>query len=295
MDKLTTMAAFLAVIDKGSFTAAGEHLGLSRAVVSKYVMQLEADLGARLLYRTTRTHSLTDIGREYVPRCRAILADVADADDCANEASGAVRGRLRINAPLSFGTRQMGSMMAQFCRAYPLVRIDLELNDRFVDVVDEGFDVALRIGRLSDSSLIARKIVDMPMVTCAAPNYLDAMGRPDHPDALKHHACLLYGQGSRHVPWQFTKQGEDMDVRVSGPLASNNGDVLADAARAGLGIVQSPYFIVADDLQAGHLEAILPDWQQSDLSLSAVFPSKRFLSARVRVFIDHALQTFGAR
>lgn len=293
MDKLTNMAAFLAVVDRGGFTRAGEHLGLSRAAVSKYVMQLEEHLGARLLNRTTRTHSLTAIGEGYMPRCRAILADVADADACATEASGALRGRLRLSAPVSLGARKMGEMIAAFCRAHPAVQVELVLNDSFVDVIAEGFDVVLRIANLSDSSLIARKIADMSMIACAAPHYLEAMGRPSMPDDLKHHSCLIYDNNARNSVWRFERKTEPQEVRVSGPLAANNGDALADAARAGLGIALLPQFIVADDLRDGHLEPVLPDWQSPDIAMSAVFPSKRFLSARVRAFIDHATTIYG--
>jgi len=294
MDKLTNMAAFLAVIDRGSFTEAGQYLGISRAAVSKYVMQLEESLGVRLLNRTTRTHSLTDIGAEYVPRCRSILADMADADACANEAGRAVRGRLRLNAPVSFGVREMGKVIAKFCKIHPLIEIELELNDHFVDVVADAFDVVLRIGVLQDSSLIARKIANVPMVTCAAPSYLEAMGEPQTPQDLKQHACLVYDNIRRPSLWQFENKDSVQEVRVRGPLTSNNGDVLADAARAGLGIVQNPLFIVADDLRSGKLQEILTPWKQPDITLSAVYPSRKFLSARARAFIDHASQMFGA-
>ncbi len=292
MDKITSMKAFVAVIDRGSFTNASEHLGISRAAVSKYVMQLEDSLGVRLLNRTTRHHSLTDTGREYLPRCRAILADLNEAEANASKSNTALRGLLRINAPVSLGVRKMGEVIAGFCKKHPMIEVELELNDRFIDVVAEAFDVVLRIGKLNDSSLIARKIASIPMVTCASPGYLDAMGIPDHPEQLKQYACLTYDNAGRNSLWEFLKQGARQQIRISGPLTSNNGDVLADAARAGLGLVRSPLFIVADDLRAGSLQAVLGDWQPPDITMSALYPSRRFLSARARAFVDYALEHF---
>ncbi len=287
------MTVFTEVVDRGGFTAAAERLGLSRAAASKQVMQLEDRLGTRLLNRTTRRVSLTETGRIYYERCKAILADVEEAEACAGESTATPRGRLSVNAPMSFGVLHLGPVVAAYCDRYPEVQVVLDLNDRFVDVVAEGFDVVIRIAQLEDSSLIARRIAPCRRVLCAAPRYLETHGVPKVPQDLALHRCLRYTNLPSGDTWTLDGPNGVESVRVNGPVCANNGEILSLSAVRGLGIALEPTFIVGPYLRDGTLRVVLPEYRPPEVAIFAVYPSRRFLTAKVRSFVDFLSDHFG--
>ncbi|PWC34033.1 LysR family transcriptional regulator [Azospirillum sp. TSO35-2] len=295
MDRLDDMLAFIKVVDTKSFTAAADRLNLSKSVVSRRIGELENRLGARLLNRTTRKLSLTEVGQAYYERCSRILADLEEAEQAVADLHAAPRGRLKLNAPVSFGVLHLAPAVAEFLERYPSIEIDMDLNDRFVDLVDEGYDLAIRIGRLRDSSLIARKLAPARVALCASPAYLKKHGIPETPEDLGRHSCLLYTNLPSPELWPFMVDGELRNIRVSGPIRSNNGDLLREAAIAGLGLVMSPTFLCGEALSRGELVTVLPRHVPSDTSVNAVYPQNRHLSPKVRVFVDFLVQRFGPR
>jgi DNA-binding transcriptional LysR family regulator len=292
MDNLTGMAVFARVVDARSFTAAAAALGLSKSAVSKQVARLEDRLGARLLNRTTRRLSLTEVGAAFYERCARILAEVEDAELAVGRLQDAPRGTLRINAPMSFGQLHLAPAVADFLNGHPGLAIDLTLNDRIVDLVEEGYDVAIRISRLADSSLIARRLVPSRRVVCGSPAYFERHGVPRHPADLRRHNCLLYSYLPSAEEWQFVGPDGPAAVRVSGTLRANNGDALEAAMLTGLGVALQPTFIAGRDLQAGRLVAVMPDYVDESASVYAVYPHSRHLSAKVRAFIDFLAARF---
>lgn len=295
MDRLAAMEAFVRVVERGSFSAAAEDLRLSRAMVSKHVQDLEDHLGARLLNRTTRSVGLTELGRVYHERCVQILADIAEAEQAIGDLQVAPRGRLRLNAPMSFGTLHLAAAVADFTAGHPGVSVDMTLNDRVVDLIEEGYDLAIRIGQLPDSSLIARRLAPCHMVVCAAPDYLAAHGRPVRPADLARHNCLGYTYWALRGEWRFVGPEGPVSVRISGTMEANNGEALRAAALRGQGIILQPSFIVGDDLAAGRLEPLLCDHRTVDLAIFGVYPSGRHLSAKVRSFLDFLVARYGER
>lgn len=295
MDKLSSIKAFTKVVDHGNFSEAGRELRLSRSAVSKYVIELERELGVQLLNRTTRSVSPTDNGQAYYRRCLAILADLEEADMAVTQAQVEPRGTLRVNAPMSFGTLHLGQAIADFMGLYPELTIQLVLGDHFVDPVQEGFDVTLRIADLASSSLIARKIVPARRVVCASPDYLARRGTPRHPNDLRDHDCLTYDHLATGTQWKLSGPDGDHWIQVSWTLCANNGEVLGDAAIKGRGIALLPTFLVGPHLQAGRLSAILTDYKAPDLTLYAIYPPTRHLSVKVRLFIDFLVERFGGR
>ena len=294
MDRLSSLQAFVRVAETGSFSEAARRLRSSKSAVSRQVSALEAELGARLLHRTTRSLTLTEAGRGYFERAARILADLDEADRSVSALQTAPRGRLRVNAPMSFGFLHLAPAIPDFLSRYPEVEIDMIMNDRFVDLVDEGFDVAVRIGHLEDSSLVARRLAPIRRVVCASPAYLAARGTPASPDELKMHACLCYSNVPRE--WRFVAaDGRPWPVEVKGPLSANNGDALRIAALKGVGMINQPTFIVGGDLQTGELVSVLADFVPQDLSLHAVYPHSRHLSPKVRAFVDFLAARFGPR
>ncbi len=293
MDRLISMKAFAQVVDTGSFTQAADRLGVTRAAISKSVMQLEKQLGARLLNRTTRRVSPTEVGLVYHDRCRAILADIDEAERAVSSLHDEPRGRLRINAPMSFALLHLTGPLTDFMARYPEVKVQMIMNDRHVDMIDGGFDLGIRIGRLTDSSLIARRISKSRRVTCAAPDYLDAHGTPNHPQDLRDHVCLTYGHLSHGTRWTFAGPTGEVAVTIDAALCVNNGDFLCDAALKGRGIVSMPTFIVGDGLRSGRLVKVLQDWSPAPADISVIYPPHRYLSAKVRVFIDFLVERFG--
>jgi DNA-binding transcriptional LysR family regulator len=295
MDKLISMRAFTKVVDHGSFSEAARDMRLSRSAISKYVIDLEAELGVQLVNRTTRSASPTDNGRLYYERCVAILADIKEADLTVSHLQVTPRGTLKVNAPMSFATLHLGKAIAAFMERYPELDIQLILSDQQVDTVQEGFDVTIRIANVADSSLIVRKIAPAPRVLCASPAYLKRRGTPKHPNDLRSHDCLLYGYLGTGLQWNLTGKDGDHWLRVSAKLCTNNAEVLCDAAASGRGIALLPTFIAGPSLRSGKLRSILAQYQAPALSVCALYPPTRHLSMKVRVFIDFLLERFGGK
>ena len=292
MDRLVAMEAFVRVADGRSFSLAARQMRLSKSVVSRQIAALEAALGARLLQRTTRTLTLTEAGRLYLERARRILADIDEAGRPVGQLSDAPRGQLRVSAPMSFGFLHLAPAIPAFLARHPDVTVDMSLTDRFVDLVEEGFDVAVRIGQLRDSSLVARRLAPSRLVVCASPEYLARRGVPRVPADLAGHECLH--NTNIAGDWRFVAPDGGMQaIEVSGRLAANNGDALQAAARAGAGLIYLPSFIVGDDLQAGRLVSVLDDFTLVGSTVNAVYPHARHLSPKVRVFVDFLAERFG--
>ena len=296
MDRLAAMTAFARVAETRSFSEAARRLGGSKSVVSRQVMALEAELGARLFHRTTRSLTLTEAGQGYYERVSRILADVDEANQSVTRLQAAPRGRLRVNAPMSFGIRHLAPALPAFLALHPEVEVDMSMNDRFVDLVDEGYDVAVRIGRLVESGLVARKLAPLRRVVCASPAYLAAKGVPQTPADLAAHQCLSYSNMAASDEWSVVGAGgKPLSVEVRGQLRVNNGDTLRIAALGGLGLVTQPTFIVGADLQAGTLVGVLSDYVAQDGAVYAVYPHSRHLSPKVRAFVDFLAGRFGPK
>jgi DNA-binding transcriptional LysR family regulator len=293
MDRVTSLSIFVKVVEGSSFAAAARHFVLSPAMVSKHINTLEERLGARLLNRTTRQVSPTEIGREFYERATRILADLDEAEQAASALQATPKGLLRLNGPLSFGIRHLAPAIVDYLAACPEAEIDVTLSDRVVDLVNEGFDLAIRIARLADSSLIARRIAPCRIVACAAPAYLKKHGAPRRPADLAAHNCLGYSYAALRNEWRFTGPSGVESVRVAGRLNANNGDVLRLAAVRGEGIVIQPTFLIGDDLASGDLVSILPGFVPDELAIQAVYPHSRHLSVKVRSFIDFLVARFG--
>lgn len=295
MDTIDGMRTFVAVILEGSFSGAAERLNMSPQLVSKYVGQLEDRLGARLINRTTRRISITEVGQAYHDRCRYILAEIDEMESAVGETAAAARGTLRINAPMTFGTMHLASAIAEYQLGQPEVTVDLTLDDRVVDIVNEGYDVAIRIGRLQESSLVARKLAPVRLVVCASPDYLAERGVPESPQDLKDHECLRYTLSGDSNRWQFKDGDQPMEVRVDGRFVANNGDAIRIAALAGRGLGLHPTFIVGEDLRAGRLQVVLEDYEVEPMGVYAVYAHRQYLSGKVRTFVDFLGNFFGSR
>jgi DNA-binding transcriptional LysR family regulator len=276
------LAIFAKVVESRSFSAAAEQLGLSKATVSKAVSRVESKLGARLFNRTSRRLALTDAGRMLAERAAQILAAGEAAEDEAMSQSAAPRGLVRLAAPMSFGLRQVAPLLPEFFAAYPGITVDLHLSDAMVDLIGDGFDAALRIADMPDSSLLARRLCPVSMLTVAAPSYLERKGRPTHPLHLAEHDCIGYAYQVTPDTWRFRNSaGEEAVVRPTGPLRINNGDAMLPALIAGLGIAALPDFIVSEAVHSGRLEIIMPDWQRPPAALHLVTPPGGPRPARV--------------
>lgn len=294
MDQLTTIKAFAEVASTGNFTRAADRMGLTRAAISKYVKQLEQRLGVKLVNRTTRRVALTEQGRLYHQSIQRILDDLATAEAAVTSYQIAPRGMLRVNAPMSFGMLHLSNALADFMDQFPELSVHLALNDRFIDLVEEGFDVAVRIGDLPDSSLIARRICPIRLMLCAAPSYLEERGAPATAEDLADHDCLIYGYMENSATWRLTDDaGKEHRVSVRSRFCANNGDVLATAAVAGHGIVLLPTFILSDHLRRGDLVRVLPGYGPQTLALNVVYPPSRQPAAKIRVFTDFLVARFG--
>jgi DNA-binding transcriptional LysR family regulator len=293
MDRVTSLSVFVKVVEGSSFAAAARHFGLSPAMVSKHINALEERLGARLLNRTTRQVSPTEIGREFYERSTRILADLDEAEQAASALQATPKGLLRLNGPLTFGIRHLAPAIVDYLAACSEAEIDVTLSDRVVDLVDEGFDLAIRIARLADSSLIARRIAPCRIVACAAPAYLKKYGAPRRPAELAAHNCLGYSYAALRNEWRFTGPDGVESVCVAGRLNANNDDVLRLAALRGEGIVIQPTLLIGDDLASGELLPILPGFVPDELVIQAVYLHSRHLSVKVRSFIDFLVARFG--
>jgi DNA-binding transcriptional LysR family regulator len=287
MDKIETMRAFMAVAQEGSFTAAARRLGLSTKLVSKYVAQLEAKLSTQLFNRTTRSVALTSVGTAYLERCRPILEQIDELEDLVQERQTSLAGPIRITAPTGFGSTNLTEALVPFMQANREVEIELRLSDNRVALVEEGFDLAIRVGTLRDSTLIAKKLGDMPLIICASPRYLSAHGRPSNPMALATHNCLIDENHSDATAWRFRSDSRESVVKVAGTFHTNSPAAIARLAVGGLGIARCPRYVVAADLMERKLEQLFPDYATDGFGLYALYPPNRHLTARVRSLIDH--------
>lgn len=286
MDKLTSMKVFAAVARDGSFTAAARELEISKAMASKHIRHLENVLGARLLNRTNRRVSLTEAGTLYRERCQQVLEDIDECERLVSEGNAAPRGLLKLSAPTSFGTFHLVPALAAYQAIYPEVRVQLVLQDRSADLVEEGLDLAIRLGTLADSSFIARPLASARLVICGAPAYFEARGVPESPEDLAHHSCLVYTQWLPRGEWRLKGQDGEVSVPVGGSFQATTGDALRIAALHGCGLVQLATYVVGPDLKAGRLRAVLQTYEPEPLPIHALYPHRRHLSATVRSFVD---------
>jgi DNA-binding transcriptional LysR family regulator len=293
VDRLRAFEVFATVVARGSFTRAADALDTSPANVTRYVGELEAHLSTRLLNRTSRRLSLTESGEALYERCRSILDDVAEAEAVASSSSLQPRGRLRINAPLSFGVLHLAPLWPLFMQRFPQVALDVALIDRVVDLVEEGFDLAVRISRGGSTSHVARKLASSRNIVCASPDYLRRHGEPQVPEDLGRHACIGYSYALTADEWHLVDgAGRPHVVKVSCAMHTNNGDTVRAAALAGQGIIWQPTFLIGDDLRQGRLVPLLPGYRMPDIDVLAVYPSRRHLSAKVRVMVDFLAEAF---
>jgi DNA-binding transcriptional LysR family regulator len=296
MDKFDSIQAFTRVVMAGGFAAAAREMGLSRSQVNKLVVALEDQLGVQLLHRSTRVVTPTETGLAFYERCVEILASLEEAERAITQLHAEPRGKLRINAPMTFGTMHLAPALADFLVQYPDLEVQLTLNDRFIDPIEEGFDVTVRIAKpQAIASLIVHPLTTAQRVLCAAPSYLDTHGAPTRPDELRHRSCLHYGQLAVEAQWTLIGRDGEQTISITGILCSNNGEVLRDAAVRGLGITLLPTFIVGQELQQGTLQIVLPDYHPPELTIAVVYPVNRHLSTKVRLLVDFLQQRFGAQ
>ena len=293
LDRLRAYEVFVTVVDKGSFTRAAEALDTSPANVTRYVNELETYLGVRLLNRTSRKLSLTESGEALHERFRTILDEVSEAEALASSSSVTPRGRLRINAPLSFGVLHLAPLWPAFMLKYPEVELEIALIDRVVDIVEEGYDLAIRISRTGSASHVGRKLATSRNIICAAPDYVLQHGAPMAPVDLRDHACIGYTYSATADEWLFIDgAGKPHTVKVAAIMHTNNGDTARAMALAGQGITWQPTFLIGEDLKAGRLVPLMPDYRMADIDILAVYPSRRHLSAKVRVMVDFLAEAF---
>lgn len=293
MDRLRAMQVFAQVVEAGSFAKAAERLGLSTSATSRQVAELESHLHARLLNRTTRRVSLTESGRAYYERAVQLLADLEEAEQEASRAAVVPRGTIKLTTSVNFGVRHVAPAIAAFLARHAEVRFDISLSDRVVDLVEEGFDLAIRIGVSGSENLVARKLGETRPLACASAQYLKAHGVPQVPEDLARHNCFTYEYVTPRNLWRFRDAaGNERAVRVGGNLHSNNGDLLAEAAAQGAGVVFEPAFIVGPEVRAGRLVRLLQDFAAPPMPIYAVYPSRKHLSAKVRLFVDFLVERY---
>lgn len=295
MDRFQALRAFVTVVEHGSFVRAADRLAASSSALSRQVADLEEHLGVRLLNRTTRRLSLTESGSTFHERAVQLLADLDEAEQAVSAAAVEPSGTLRLTCPITFGVRHLAPAVAALAARHPKLRFEIDLSDRFVDLVEEGLDLAVRIGAVGSQTLIGRRLGTIRGVCCAAPAYLARHGVPRVPEDLARHACLSYEYLSQRGVWRFKDAaGRESAVRIAGPAHANNGEMLVALAVAGLGVTLEPDFIVAPEIRAGRLVPLLPAHQPVALPLWAVYPSRRHLSAKVRAFVDFLAARFAA-
>ncbi|MYM84773.1 LysR family transcriptional regulator [Duganella sp. FT50W] len=294
MNKLQAMEVFVQVVDAGGFTRAADNMKLPKATVSTLIQSLETSLAVKLLHRTTRHVSVTADGAAYYERCLRILADVREAEESLSRTRLSPSGRLRVDAPTSLASEVIVPALPDFFSHYPDIQLELGCSDRTVDLVEEGVDCAIRGGTLGDSSLIARRVGILHFITCAAPGYLARHGRPAHPNELLQHRCVNYfsARTGKMFDWDFTRDGERVQVALPGSIALNDSNAYLAAGIAGLGIVQTPNFLMAPMIKDGRLASILDDWTSDPLPVHVVYPQNRHLSAKVRVFVEWVAELF---
>ena len=293
MDRFSAIQVFAQVVESGSFAKAAERLGLSTSATSRHVAELEGHLQSRLLNRTTRRVSLTETGRAFYERSVQLLADLREAEQEAAQAAVVPRGTVRVTTSINFGVRHLAPAIAEFLGQHPEVRFDVSLSDRIVDLVEEGFDLAVRVGAAGADNLVARKLGETRLVPCASPQYLQARGAPKTPEDLAAHNCLTYEYLTQRGVWHFRDAaGRERAVRVTGTLHSNNGDLLAEAAVRGAGVVFEPAFIVGPDVRAGRLVPLLQEFMPPPAPIYALYPRRKHLSAKVRRFVEFLVARF---
>jgi DNA-binding transcriptional LysR family regulator len=291
MDRIEELRVFNAVADARSFAQAARRLGISPAQTSKLVGKLEDRLGARLLNRTTRDVSLTDNGRAFLPRSRGVMEEFDQLEKSVQE-TAAPRGLLKVTAPVTFGMHQLEPALLAFAAAFPEVGMEVSFSDRMVNLVDEGFDIAIRIGILADSSLVARKLADVRAITFASPSYIATRGKPRDPGELINRESILDLNIREPFVWAYGTGKKRIEVKVNGRLRFSHPFICVAAARAGYGIARAPAFVAADDLRAGRVVSLLRDFEPDPVSIHAVYPHTRHLASKVRVFVDFMAQRF---
>ena len=294
MDRLTSLGVFVAAVEEGSLAAAARRFGLSAAMAGKHVSAIEAELNARLLQRTTRRLSLTDIGHTYYERCKRILEAFDEANREANDLQGTARGVLRVAAPVTFGAMHLGGVVARYLEDHPHVNVEVLLGDRYVDLIDTGVDVAIRIGRLQDPGLVTRRLAPCRMAVCASPAYLERHGTPRKPDDLRRAQRLAFSEAVSAGDWTLLDARNRPHV-IDGPcrMAANNTQMLLAAALAGAGIAYGPTFVFGEHLARGELVELLPAYRPAEMAIQAVYPSARRIPLKVRRFVDYLAGTFG--
>ena len=293
MDRFENMETFIKVVDAGSMSAAADRMGVAKSAVSRRLKELEGHLGVELFHRTTRRLNLTDTGRTFYQQAVRILEDVLEAELATTQAHGELQGSLKIALPMSFGIMHMGPAINDFLQEHPKIEFDLDFNDREVDLIQEGFDLAIRIANLPDSSLIARRLAPIQQVVFASPDYLDHYGTPKSPDELQHHQCLAYSLINDHKTWRFQdNNSQEIKISITPHLKASVGEFLRDAAVNGHGISVLPTFIVYKEIENGALVPILTDYIPNPISAYAIYPQTRHLSQRVRQFVDFLVKRF---
>jgi DNA-binding transcriptional LysR family regulator len=292
-DNLNGMAVFARVVEAKSFSGAALTLGLSKSAVSKQISQLEDRLGARLLDRTTRRVALTEVGRVFYDHAARMLIEAESAEAAVASLHELPRGVLRINLPVTFGLTHIAPLIPGFLEQCPELKVEMTFSDRYVDLLEEGFDLAVRIARLTDSSLVARRLAPNRLAMCASPDYIARHGEPKAPSDLGTHACLTYSYSPDPEHWMLSVDGKLTDVKIGGRLRANNGDALRLAAIGNQGLVVLPTFMVGDDLRAGRLVEVMRGATPVDSAIYAVYPSRRYLTPKVRAFIDFLIDQFG--
>lgn len=293
MDRLTSFSVFVKAVDLGSFSAAGDAMQMSSQLVGRHIQALEQRLGVRLLNRTTRRQSLTDFGRTFYERAKIILAEVASAESLAAETRVIPSGRLRISAPVSFGMHVLAMHLPDYMMRYPQVEVDLRLNNRLVDLIDEGFDAVFRVGALRDSRLVARELAPYRLVLCASPAYLQANAPIVVPEDLIHHECLVYSHTELRTHWQFDGPTGSISVPVSSRFMADHGEPLLRAALSGVGVLMQPFELVRPALDAGRLVRLLPDYEIPSRPMHIIYAPDRRLTPKLRSFLDFAIEVFG--
>jgi DNA-binding transcriptional LysR family regulator len=292
MNKLVSLKVFCRIVESGSFAQCARDIGLSPAMVTKHISALEDDLGVRLLNRTTRKVSTTEAGREYFERSAQIISDLEEADAAVSQLGTNPRGILRLSSPLDFGTSHLLPAISAYLMRYPDVTVDIDFSDRRVQLIEEGFDVAVRFDQLADSTLVARRLNATKIFACASPKYLETHPPISVPADLAQHNCLRYAYYKNPSEWVFDGEGRSEKVKVQGSVLTNNGRSLCEMASHGLGVVLQPEFLVADYLKSGELVRVLDRFEVSSISLYVVYPHRRFLSAKVRSFVDFLVEHF---
>lgn len=294
MSTLSYLETFAAVVEKGSFTAAAETLGISKPVISKQVSQLEKHLGVQLLQRTTRRLHLTHAGEVFASYTNRIMSEIREAEQSVLPLQSEPQGRLRISAPESLAMSLLPQALSSFQKSYPKLELDVRISGHFVDLVEEGIDVALRVGKLEDSTLVARLLMPCKFHVCASPEYLEQRNPINHPEDLNDHNCLVYSQSPKSDTWTFKeKNSQEINIKVKGNLCSDAGNLLMDAAINGRGIFIGPTYMVLNALQAGQLNTILDEFISTETGLFAVYPYSKLVSSKVRVFVDYLVNAWG--